>query len=274
MTDTAVPRKTHHARIMATPAVAAAAIVRRNMGRATATAAPAASATTGTTSHGTGSVTAPPPEGTGAAASTRSGEALELAAPSTAPESASFSGVLTAGTDGPRCDLPPPLGALGSVEHAARPAKRTPAAGHASLRGALEARWSPDGARVAYAVEDVECGVPCSRILVGSAGTSQVTEVGKGAEPVWSPDGRRLAYVAYGGVAAELTVVDVASGDTIMLGPATFPIAWSADGRIATAAHSETSGTMVIRILDVESGQLIAELPGEAPSWRPLADGH
>jgi len=141
------------------------------------------------------------------------------------------------------------------------------------LPGALEARWSPDGIRVAYALEEPECGPSCSRILIDSAGASQTIEIDNGVDPVWSADGRRLAYFAFGGVAAELKVVDLVTGETIGLGPATHPIAWSPEGHIATAAHSDELGQMVIRIFDVESGQLVAAVPGQAPSWRPVMDG-
>jgi Tol biopolymer transport system component len=140
------------------------------------------------------------------------------------------------------------------------------------IQGATLARWSPDGSLVAYVVEDNPCtGSACQRIVIGRGGSGELTEVGFGVEPVWSPDGSRLAYWALDETGSTVSVLDIASGQTAEYGAGSeFAAAWSPDGsRIAVSSYSDAIQQPTIRVIDVESGRIIVEFAGMAPSWRP-----
>jgi Tol biopolymer transport system component len=141
------------------------------------------------------------------------------------------------------------------------------------IRGARTARWSPDGLRTAYVVQESGCSTsPCDRILVAEEGSVEMTEVAVGYEPVWSPDGRWLAYVSEAADGTRLGVVDVETLESVDLGPVGYPPTWSPDARqLAVSYQSPEGGESMVQILDINSGQLVAEFPGFAPAWRPDA---
>ena len=140
------------------------------------------------------------------------------------------------------------------------------------MRGASTARWSPDGSQVAYVARDNPCtGSGCEHILVGSTGSGELTRIADGVEPVWSPDGTRLAYTSFNEVGSTLAIVEVATGESVeYAGGYSYHAAWSPGGdRIAYTAYREDLQGPVIRVVEVESGQIVVEFPGTAPAWRP-----
>jgi Tol biopolymer transport system component len=66
----------------------------------------------------------------------------------------------------------------------------------ASIRALHHPAWSPDGTRLALAVDCIDRTPPCnSRIFVMNADGSGLTDLRvAGDAPVWSSDGRKLAY--------------------------------------------------------------------------------
>jgi len=100
--------------------------------------------------------------------------------------------------------------------------------------GEGEHTWSADGTQLAFS-RFSETGT--SSIYVASAdGTDARLLVGDAASPAWSPDGTRLAYLntdPFGGGSA-LTIVDIATGDSVELAEGATGPRWSPDGtRIA-----------------------------------------
>jgi len=138
------------------------------------------------------------------------------------------------------------------------------------IQHARSATWSPDGSQVAYVAEETGCvGLECQRILVGPAGDATLTQVAFGSDPVWSPDGRRLAYVHPTDDVQRVAMLDLASGERVDVAEAHSPATWSPDGgRIAFSTYSVDLQQSIIRVVDVESGELVAEFPGQSPSWR------
>lgn len=139
------------------------------------------------------------------------------------------------------------------------------------IPGALSASWSPDGSRVAYVVPQRCVGVACARILVADEGSDETADLVAGNHPVWSPDGRRLAYMFDTAEGPRVGVVDLESGESVDLGSSFHPPTWSPDGRLLAVSTQLAAGESVVRVIDVDRGELVAEFPGFAPDWRPDA---
>jgi serine/threonine protein kinase/Tol biopolymer transport system component len=97
-------------------------------------------------------------------------------------------------------------------------------------------RISPDGKRVALAVEDPETQTDDIWIYGIDRPTSERVTNGKGNKetPVWSPDGKRLAYLSMTSISSgtvHIRSLDSGSDETIATGPFVSVVAWSADGK-------------------------------------------
>ena len=130
--------------------------------------------------------------------------------------------------------------------------------------------WSPDGARIAFAVfadGDNEINV----MNVGSRNIERrikVDGVTAIADPAWSPDGRQLAFTGFRGGLSDLYLYDLTTNQTRQITndrEAQFQPAWSPDGRtivFMTDAGEETSftemrfGRMRLALWDVGTSQL------------------
>jgi dipeptidyl aminopeptidase/acylaminoacyl peptidase len=109
------------------------------------------------------------------------------------------------------------------------------------LPGINSPRWSPNGARIAFARDRRYEWSPKAPLYVVRADGSHMRRVGFGHSPRWSPDGRRLMFVDVHGLyeapagdsppaTGRIVVVDVASGRRHVIGRGEAP-AWSPDGK-------------------------------------------
>jgi dipeptidyl aminopeptidase/acylaminoacyl peptidase len=152
--------------------------------------------------------------------------------------------------------------------------------------------WSPDSRRIAYSRQPAAIapgappGAPRPWLLdVQSGQSTPVFDdsqiIGFGAS--WSPDGKRVAI--YDGIAGELQVVELDSGEVVLLSSNTGTTGeWSPDGRylLYTKVESgETSTHTMVMRADFTSGE-IATLIGKGaeghdaaysvPDWSPAGD--
>jgi Tol biopolymer transport system component len=143
---------------------------------------------------------------------------------------------------------------------------------------AYQARWSPDGKRIAFAGRSG--GGPGDLFLIDADGgelrrlthSDDIEE----HDPVWSSDGKRLAYFAQHQALSQddLMVLSLSTGvsSSILRGrPLKGRLEWSPDGR--KFAFSTSSGaTSGARVIDATTGQPIdAWLGQDYPVWS--ADG-
>lgn len=95
----------------------------------------------------------------------------------------------------------------------------------------VDAAWSPDGSRLAFASDR---GGPMDLwVLDVLSGEARQLSRGGGAMPSWSPDGREIAYVGGSGREAGVRVVSVASGSSVTVRSGLFGPGrptWSPDG--------------------------------------------
>ena len=133
--------------------------------------------------------------------------------------------------------------------------------------------WSPDGGRIAFALADVQGGVPLA-VYVMADGTELRGLTGKN-EPSWAPDGSRLVLVDYtGGVGIALADPRGLQPDVRYLDPAggrgvSKPV-FSPDGRsIAFAAvrAGETAAMWVMPAMGGSAQVLIRD--AAQPAWSP-----
>jgi dipeptidyl aminopeptidase/acylaminoacyl peptidase len=139
-----------------------------------------------------------------------------------------------------------------------------------NARGELGPAWSPDGTKLAFAVDPYT--EPSSAIYVMNADGSDPTFIAQNyfSSPAWSPDGKRIAF-GYGGIwvvnADGTNPVQLLRGD--WLEPA-----WSPDGtRIALVTEvcdDEGCSGYDLWIMNSDgSGLMLLRHNGTRPSWSP-----
>ncbi len=105
--------------------------------------------------------------------------------------------------------------------------------------GPLYPTWSPDGGRLAFAMDGAIWVVDAD----GGEATQLTAAASYDTEPQWSPDGRAIAYVAEQGRTTEVFVLDVASGTTrpiTTFGRITLDPHWSPGSRTLVVSSGVT----------------------------------
>jgi Tol biopolymer transport system component len=138
-----------------------------------------------------------------------------------------------------------------------------------------EARWSPDGTRVAvtFTVGNRYTGYASDVFVVNADGTGRRRLVrGAGADrssPAWSPDGTKLAYVQS---PAEIHVIDADGSGDRRLTSGVDPV-WSPDGKSIAFARSVSGNDTDLYRADVDGSMLTQLTSGpqwdRAPDWSP-----
>ena len=142
--------------------------------------------------------------------------------------------------------------------------------------------FSPDGELIAFRSERDGGGI----FLMGATGESVTRLTDFGYDPAWSPDGKRLAVsaqfsphvlIAPTGGAAELWLVDVATGDReLLVDTQALQPSWSPNGhRIAFWAIDEERTNRDVWTIPTNGGQAVPVTDDPAVDWNPMwsADG-
>jgi Tol biopolymer transport system component len=84
----------------------------------------------------------------------------------------------------------------------------------------------------------------------------------------WSPDGARIAFSGPTAGGHHVSILDIASGSVVDLGPGDIP-RWSPDGdRLAIASHGFTA-VEIVCVADSRREILATGVTGGAPVWSP-----
>ncbi|MBE3518741.1 MAG: PD40 domain-containing protein [Firmicutes bacterium] len=146
--------------------------------------------------------------------------------------------------------------------------------------------WSPDGAKIAYAVSYYEGSGPIS-IVEADTGAVLTLTISDDVDPLWSPDGKSILYThqPYGEDHSDVYIADLAGaqpqfkrlteGDGLYCG-----LGWSPDGRYVLVQRAPSlsaweGSAMKLLVYEVGQGRF-HELPATSPkSMTPTwaADG-
>lgn len=136
-------------------------------------------------------------------------------------------------------------------------------------------KWSPDGARVAYAVTYYEGSGPISVVDV-SSGVAQKVTFPDDMDAHWSPDGKSILYTneGYDSDHSDVCLVDLTETEPqsrVITDSVGFHrgLAWSPDGRCVLierlpSPHESSEREVKLLIYDLEKGEL-RELPVTSP---------
>lgn len=138
------------------------------------------------------------------------------------------------------------------------------------------ARWSPDGARVAFISDRTGEDEVWAAAQDGKGQLEQLTSGGQAMRyaPEWSPDGARLAFSDKDG---KLYVLNVAGRQLVEVADDRIGLiddyAWSPDGRHLAFSLSETNGNSALHVWSVADGRARRVTDGFAnernPAWDP-----
>lgn len=120
---------------------------------------------------------------------------------------------------------------------------------------------SPDGTKVLMVHEGV--------VSLAGADFSNPVEIASGGGPVWSPDGSMFAVdYDFDEQANPIYAVVDLEGRTIQSGITGYRPVWSPDNTRIAVELFRPEGTFV-QVVEVASGDVIFEVEGEQPAWRP-----
>lgn len=133
--------------------------------------------------------------------------------------------------------------------------------------GPLDPDWSPDGARLAFAMRGDVWTVPAA------GGTARALTAGPHyqSEPAWSPDGERIALTVDRDGNLDVGVIDAGGGEIDILtrdAAADFAPAWSDDGN-SLYFVTRRNGNLDIYRLDLDSRSVEPFVAGPLNEYQP-----
>jgi Tol biopolymer transport system component len=140
------------------------------------------------------------------------------------------------------------------------------------ISGASDVRWAPDGSQAAYVFEPLDCLAPLCQEIRVTTPDGQLVPLVEGTSPSWSPDGSMLAFsfvARDGSQASRIGIVEVDTGRTADIAEGYGPVAWAPDGTRIAMTGIGRDGMGVVRVIGVDGGELLAQFPGQNPTWRP-----
>ena len=140
-----------------------------------------------------------------------------------------------------------------------------------------DARWSPDGSRIAYVSSADEIGRPPYHIAVMNTWGNNIEQLTEGRVrhyyPTWSPDGKQIAFIATrdfeGGTPLAIFVMNSDGSEQRQLTPYAYynELSWSPDG--ARIAYSIFNAIVVVSADGTEYQQLTDQWTDSFPVWSP-----
>ena len=122
---------------------------------------------------------------------------------------------------------------------------------------------SPDGSMLLLLSEGVVSIAPTDDL-------SAAREIASGTDAVWSADGTRIAvYYDYDEQVRGIWAVVDLEGRTIQSGIVGDRPTWSPDGTRLGLEYFNPEGEASVQVVDVASGEVVFELEGQQPAWRP-----
>jgi len=132
--------------------------------------------------------------------------------------------------------------------------------------------WSADDRHFVYAIAEGEARETARlSLVIGDAQSEATVLLEDAGDARWSPDGAQLAYLKAAG--HELTIYDLATGQSRALGAELGPLAWALGGKALLVAanfqQQEIGAAYEANLLDVASGQMtrVPELDNGVQVW-------
>ncbi len=140
-----------------------------------------------------------------------------------------------------------------------------------------QARWSPDGNRIAYISSADENGTPPYHIAVMNDNGENLQQLTEGEarhySPTWSPDGKQIAFILArdyeGGSPLGVFVINSDGSEQREIAPYAFynDLSWSPDG--SSIAYSVFNAIFVVSTDGAHSQQLTDQWTDSFPVWSP-----